>query len=141
MSFLRPLLLVCMLVPLAEAQDWPAYGGGVAGTRYSPLKQINRETVKGLAVAWSYDTADGSGDPQTQPILVNGVLYGVTPAHKIIALDGATGKLLWKFDSGIRGRGPNRSVVYWASGNQTRLFAAVQSYLYALDAKTGIPVT
>ena len=120
----------------AADRDWPAYGGGPAGIRYSPLKQIDRSNVARLHVAWTYDTNDGPGDPQTQPILVNGTLYGVTPTHKTIALDGATGKLLWTFDSGIRGRGPNRSVVWGGD----RLFAAVQSFVYALDPGNGKPI-
>ncbi len=134
------LLLAAFSVLSAADHDWPAYGGGPAGIRYSDLKQITRANVKRLAVAWTYDTADGDGDPQTQPILVGGVLYGLTPRHKAIALDGITGKLLWTFDSGIAGHGPNRSVVYWTDGKAPRLFAAVQSYLYALDARTGKPI-
>jgi quinoprotein glucose dehydrogenase len=116
------------------------YGGGAEGIRYSSLKQINRNNVRHLKVAWSYDTADGSGDPQTQPIVVNGLLFGVTPKHKVVALDGATGRLIWRFDSGIAGRGPNRGLTYWAAGRDRRLFAAVQSYVYALDASTGKPI-
>jgi quinoprotein glucose dehydrogenase len=120
--------------------EWTVYGGGPDGIRYSSLKQINRENVHRLQVAWTYDTAEGPGDSQTQPIVVGGVLYGVTPKHKIIALDAATGKLLWHFDSGIAGRGPNRGVTYWAAGRDRRIFAAVQSYVYALDAATGKPI-
>jgi quinoprotein glucose dehydrogenase len=133
-------ILFTSLYAAAEV-EWPAYGGGPADIRYSSLKQINRTNVGRLEVAWSYDTADGSGDPQTQPIMVNGVLYGLTPKHKVIALSAATGKLLWKFDSGVTGRGPNRSVVYWSTGADRRIFAAVQSYLYALSAETGRPIT
>lgn len=126
------------LSPLSAAtHDWPAYGGGAADIRYSDLRQINRANVKRLVVAWQYDTADGAGDPQTQPILVDGVLFGLTPRHKAIAVDGSTGKLLWTFDSGVAGRGANRSLVYWTDGKQARLFAAVQSYVYALDPHTG----
>src|SRR5262249_34994889 len=83
---------------------WPAYGGGPAETRYSALKQINRRNVGRLRVAWTYDTADGAGDPQTQPIMIGGILYGLTPKHKVVALNAANGKLLWRFDSGIEGR-------------------------------------
>ena len=122
------------------ARDWPAYGGVSAGTRYSSLKQINRSNVQHLRVAWTYDTGEGRGDPQTEPIVIDGVLYGVTPRHKVVALDAATGALRWRFDSGIAGRGPNRGLVYWASANDRRIFAAVQSFVYALDAGTGKPV-
>ena len=121
--------------------DWPAYGGGPAGTRYSSLKQINRSNVGRLEVAWTWDADEGRGDPQTQPIVIDGVLYGVTPRHKIVALDAATGKLLWKFDSGIAARGANRGLVYWASGSDRRIFAGVQSFVYALDAATGKPIS
>ena len=96
-----------------------------------------RANVAKLQVAWSYDTADGPGDPQTQPIMVDGVLFGLTPKHKVVALDATSGKLIWRFDSGVAGRGANRSVVYWASGDERRIFAAVQSFIYALDARTG----
>ena len=75
---MRTLFVLAALAALSSAadRDWPAYGGGPAGIRYSDLKQIDRNNVKQLTVAWSYDTADGAGDPQTQPILVDGVLYG-----------------------------------------------------------------
>jgi quinoprotein glucose dehydrogenase len=126
--------------PAGGARDWPAYGGVGAGTRYSALKQIDRSNVSRLRVAWTYDAADGQGDPQTQPIEIGGVLYGITPTHKVVALDAATGALRWRFVSGIGARGPNRGLAYWASGSERRLFAAVESYIYALDPVTGKPI-
>ncbi len=140
----RAIVFLAAVAACSGQKDFPAYGGGPEGNRYSSLSQINRENVSKLKVAWSYDTDDGAGDPQTQPIVVDGVLYGLTPRHKVVALDAGTGKLLWRFDSGIVGRGANRSVVYWASGgdkgNDKRIFAGVQSFVYALDARTGKPV-
>jgi quinoprotein glucose dehydrogenase len=103
----------------------------------SPLQQINRTNVAQLQQVWSFDTADGPGATQTQPIMVDGVVYGLTPSTTAIALDAGTGKLLWRFSSGITGRGANRGVVYWAEGNERRIFSAVQSFIYAIDAKTG----
>ena len=126
-----------LLAQKTRERSWPAYGGGPEGRRYSDLRQINRSNIAKLRVAWSYDTNDGTGDGQTQPIMVNGVLFGLTPKHKVVALDAASGKLLWRFDSGVEGRGANRSVVYWSSGKDRRIFAAVKSFIYAIDARTG----
>src|SRR5215470_4608075 len=134
---MRSLTLGLLAWCAASAQTgWPAYGGGPEDLRYSPLKQINRSNVSRLQVAWTFDATDGPSASQTQPIVVNGVLYGVTPKHATIALDAATGKLLWKFDSGIEGRGPNRGVTYWSSGAALRIFAGVQGFVYALNAAT-----
>src|SRR5260370_32249557 len=94
-----------------QNHDWPAYGGAPENTHYSSLKQINRENVKRLSVAWTFDTQE-EGGLETSPIIVEGVLYGITPTQKVFALDAATGKLLWKFDSGIRGTQPNRGLAY-----------------------------
>jgi quinoprotein glucose dehydrogenase len=126
--------------PGQERQDWPAYGGGPENNHYSRLTQINRNNVKRLNVAWSFDTQEAGG-LQTSPIIVDGVLYGITPTQKIFALDAATGKLLWKFDSGIRGTQPDRGLAYWADGKDKRILVGVMNFLYALDAATGKPIS
>src|SRR6266545_192017 len=115
------------------------YGGGPQQNRYSPLRQINRSNVKQLEVAWTYDTGE-PGAMQTQPVVVGDVLYGYTPTHKAFAVNAATGAPLWVFDSGSRGSGPNRAVMYWAEGSDRRVFAAVGNFIYALDAATGKPI-
>src|SRR4051812_45090989 len=135
---------ICLLASAglctAKDVDWPAYGGDKAGTRYSQLKQINTKNVGNLQVAWQYDTGEGRGDAQTEPIIIGGVLYGITPRHRIIALNAATGSLIWKFDSGLEARGPNRGLTYWSDGTQRRIFVGIQSFLYALDPDTGHPI-
>jgi len=115
------------------------YGGGPAQIRYSPLSQISRANVAQLAVAWTYDTGE-PGAMQTQPVVVDDVLYGYTPTHKAFALNAATGERLWTFDSGIKGSGPNRGVMYWRDGAERRVFAAVDNFIYALDPSTGQPI-
>jgi quinoprotein glucose dehydrogenase len=122
-----------------ERQDWSTYGGAPENNHYSRLTQINRNNVKSLAVAWSFDTQEDGGF-QTSPIIVQGVLYGLSPAQKVFALDAATGKLLWKFDSGIRGTQPDRGLAHWADGKDKRIFVGVTNFLYALDAATGKPI-
>jgi quinoprotein glucose dehydrogenase len=116
-------------------QDWPAYGGH-DGTHYSSLSQINRDNVKKLVVAWKYDTGE-EGGIEANPIIVGNVLYATTPHRSVIALDAATGKLIWKFESDLEGRVLTRGVSYWTDGHQSRIFAGARNYLYALDAETG----
>ncbi len=130
------LLAAAAAFPAERSREWPAYGGGPASIRYSPLEQIHRGNVSRLEVAWTYDSKE-SGGLQTNPIVVEGVLYTLTPKHRVIALDAATGAERWTFDSGIPGSGPNRGVTYWAHGGDRRIFAAQDQYLYALDAGTG----
>jgi len=135
------LAAVCAALPQISdrgAREWPAYGGNTEGTRYSPLKQIDRANVTSLRVAWTYDatSSGGRGGLQTQPIVVHGVVYGNTPAGLVIALDGATGKLVWSWDSRNSGQ-KVRAMTYWSAGNDERIFAGVGRYVYALQARTG----
>src|ERR1700730_1390351 len=127
--------------------DWAVYGGTPQNNRFSSLTQINRKNVKRLRVAWTFDTEE-SGGLQTSPIVVDGVLYGLTPSQKVFALNAATGKLLWKFDSGILGTQPDRGLAYWSDGEDQeggrrkdrRILVGVMNFVYALDAATGIPI-
>jgi quinoprotein glucose dehydrogenase len=134
-------LYLCTAASLFAQQgtDWPVYGGSAGSTHYSSLAQINRSNVKNLQVAWSFDSGE-QGGLQTNPIVVDGVLYGITPSQKIFALDAATGKLLWKFDPGINGTQPNRGLAYWSDGHDKRIITGVMNFVYALDASTGKPV-
>lgn len=122
-----------------KSVDWPVYGGQSAGDHYSKLFQINRTNVSSLRTAWKFDTGE-KGALQTSPIVIGNVLYAYTPSQKVIAVDAASGQLLWKFDSGIAGTGPARGLVYWSDGKQSRIFAGVMNFLYSLDAVTGKPV-
>jgi quinoprotein glucose dehydrogenase len=126
------------LDPAKEQRDW-LFGGTAENNHYSTLAQINRENVRRLAQAWSFDTEE-QGGLQTSPIVVDGVLYGITPTQKIFALDAATGKLFWKFDSGIPGKQPDRGLAYWSDGKDKRILVGVMNFVYALDAVTGKPI-
>src|SRR5262245_28033357 len=99
--------LLLALAPQAPpaARTW-GYGGGPQQIRYSPLTQVSRTNVAQLEVAWTYDTGE-PGALQTQPVVVDDVLFGYTPTHKTFALNAASGERLWTFDSGIKGSGPN----------------------------------
>lgn len=126
--------------------EWSSYGGNPENTHFSALKQINRNNVKQLAVAWTYDTGDASNGSQIQcnPLVVNGVLYATSPKLRVFALDAATGKERWSFDpnaiENAPGRGLNRGVTYWEGNGEPRIYFGFRNWLYALDAKTGLPV-
>lgn len=129
-----------------NSQEWPSYGGNPENTHFSALNQINRDNVKQLQVAWTYDTGDASNGSEMQcnPLVVKGVLFATSPKMRVFALDAATGKERWSFDphEGRRslGKPRNRGVTYWESGDEARIFFGFQNWLYALDAKTGKPV-
>jgi glucose dehydrogenase len=132
--------------PPGAGKDWPVYLGGPESIHYSHLKQINRSNVNRLKVAWSFDAGDAypGSEMQCNPIVINGTLYATTPKVNVIALDAATGKLLWRFDPNegrkALGKMRNRGITYWSDGNEERIFIAARQYLYCLDAKTGKPV-
>ncbi|HJT71690.1 MAG TPA: PQQ-binding-like beta-propeller repeat protein, partial [Terriglobales bacterium] len=141
------LVFLIVLATISPAQnpsqnlDWRVYGGNSESTHYSPLDQINKSNVKQLEVVWSYDTGE-TGGLQTSPLEVGGVLYGISPSQKIFAVDAATGKLKWKFDSGTVGTQPDRGLAYWASpdNKDRRIIVGVMNFVYELDAETGQPV-
>jgi quinoprotein glucose dehydrogenase len=139
---LEVLALPLLFASVCSAQgnrDWPVYGGAPENNHYSDLAQINRNNVSQLQVAWTFDTGE-EGGLQTSPIIVDGILYGITPTQRVFALNAATGALLWKFDSGIGGPQPNRGLSYWADSNDKRILVGVMNFLYALDASTGTPI-
>src|SRR4051794_10273179 len=96
------LICWCLLPALATVRagdnvDWPNTGNDKAGQRYSPLDQINRENVKGLTVAWTYNTGDADTGTTIEctPVVVDGVMYVTTVKSKVVAFEPATGKPIW----------------------------------------------
>ena len=125
--------------------DWPAYLGDNGRSLYSSLLQINRSNVSQLKVAWTYETGD-KGEYQANNLIIAGVLYTASPTRKVIALDAATGRELWKWDARSErpgaGGGRQRGLVFWQNdaGGEQRLFTGVGNHLYALDPKSGQPI-
>ncbi|MFZ1006058.1 MAG: PQQ-binding-like beta-propeller repeat protein, partial [Candidatus Sulfotelmatobacter sp.] len=122
--------------PKSAGRDWPVANGDSAADHYSTLSQINRQNVHSLHVAWTFDTGE-TGGMESNPIIVKGVLYTYTPSQKVVAVEAASGKQIWKFDSGIHSAQPARGVTYWTDGKESRIFATVSNFLYAIDAATG----
>jgi quinoprotein glucose dehydrogenase len=122
----------------SNKNDWPEYLGGPDRNHYSALDQINLANVNKLKLAWEYHTLD-SGQIQCNPIVVDGILYGMTAGTEPFAVNAATGKEIWrkKNEAGITWYGTSRGVVYWEKGNDRRILYSRESSLYALDAETG----
>jgi quinoprotein glucose dehydrogenase len=123
----------------AAGTDWPEYLGGPDRSHYSTLDQINTSNVASLRLAWEFHTGD-FGQMQCNPIIVHGVLYGATGTSEIFALDAGTGRQIWRFT--VPGAldpvlANDRGVTYWTDGKSERILCTVDSWLYALDARTG----
>jgi quinoprotein glucose dehydrogenase len=131
--------------------EWPQYGNTLAGTRFSPLTQVNRGNVKKLRLAWTYRTGvvqrgETSGMEAT-PLLVNDTLYFCTQTNIVIALDPETGAERWRYDPRIDATGASlvatcRGVAYATLADAAecpkRIIASTfDARLLALDADTG----
>ncbi len=143
MGHLRAMVLTVALVGCREATvDWPVYQGSDDHTHYSTLDQISPSNVAQLEVAWTYDTKDSfeGSEMQSNPIVIDGVLYAVSPKQRAFALDARTGRELWTFDpTGGNVSGPRiryRGVVV----HDGRVYFNYRHRLFSVDARTGVPV-
>jgi quinohemoprotein ethanol dehydrogenase len=124
--------------------DWLTYGGSNAETRFSPLDQINEKTISRLKPAWVVDLDTSRGQEAT-PLVIDGVMYTSTAWSKVMALDAATGRVLWKYDPQVIGGKAvhaccdvvNRGVAVWKGKVYV---GTIDGRLIALDAATGKPV-
>ena len=120
------LAIVAFAADAKETADWRVYLGGKERNLYSSLKQINRDNVAELQVAWSHETGD-KAEYQANNLIVDGILYTPTPKRKVVALDAATGAVRWTWDPAKegpgRGRARQRGLVYWENeeGGERRL--------------------
>ncbi len=141
--------------------DWPMYARDLAGTKYSPLKQVNTDNVGRLQPAWNrtlVERPQGQGrgrgaagepqpsNPEATPIVVNGVMYLLSAGNTITALDAATGQQIWQHK--IEGESTGRGVAFWTGdrNNPERIMFTASApkggssaRLMALDAATGKP--
>ncbi len=146
------MLSILLALTLIADGDWPYYGRDPGGSKFSPLKQIDRSNVQKLKMAWTFHTGDlykpekGRATAfESTPLYLDETLFVTTPLGKVIALDPATGKELWRFDAKVNrdagyGDFANRGVSMWVDSKtkQRRLFlASIDARLIALDAKTG----
>ena len=138
----------------ATGGEWKTYGGDLGNTRYAPLDQINKDNFGRLQVAWRFK-ADALGPVpeynwESTPLMVGGVVYVTAGSRRaVVALDAATGEMLWMHQEHEGPRGESaprklsgRGLAYWTDGKgDSRIIYVTPGYqMLALDAKTGIPV-
>ena len=139
----------------AQQVEWRSYGSDAAGSKYSPLDQINAGTIDGLEIVWRQSVipdavrqgrdVDAPVASQNTPLMADGRLYVSTGLGTVAALDAETGEALWFDTPPDRGGEPfrrarqTRGVAYWDDprSGDARVIAVVGSYLVALDARTG----
>ena len=153
MQYLRYLFLFTVCVILSQCDEyshpsvvenqyteWKHYLGDPGRSHYSQLSEFNTKNIKSLKVAWEYESMD-YGQMQMNPIVVDTLLYGVSSALKVFALDARSGEEVWVFGDTLKTLFSNsRGVSYWESGNDKRIFYTKGSDLWALNALTGIPI-
>jgi quinoprotein glucose dehydrogenase len=147
---------IAALASGAAEVPWPVYGGDAAGTKHSPLKQINRENVSRLQAVWTWKPNEAPlerfgtrpGMFENTPLMIDGVLYVSTAYNRVVALNAETGAEIWTYDPKAYedGQPPNgtgfvhRGVAAWRDGGKLRIFMNSRYRLICLDAATGKPV-
>lgn len=136
------LLLWAFRMAFESSLDWPEYNGNAARSHFSEASQISTKNVSQLKVAWTY--ASGGADTvfhrtqiQCNPIVIDGVLYGVSANTQAFAIDAATGKEFWKTNVSETEGTTSRGVSYWSEGTEKTIFFGAGKWLYAVDAVTG----
>ncbi len=149
------MLFSCNSAPKKSYDTWSVYGGNHESNHYSSLTQIDTNNVSQLQVAWTFHCgdADSMTQIQTNPIIVDSVLYGISPKLKLFALNAVTGNPKWIFDpfdttmSYVKGLGyfslnVCRGVSYYTDGeNDRRIFYGAGSRLFCINANSGKPIT
>ncbi len=137
----------------AKKGEWRSYGADLGNTHYSPLDQINANNFNKLEVAWRFKTDNLGPRPEynleSTPLMINGVLYSTAGTRRaVVALDAATGELLWTHGEREGQRGveaprqlSGRGLAYWNDGREERILYVTPGYrLVALNARTGAPI-
>lgn len=147
MSFSAILWIFCNCSGPQEI-NWEVYLGDLHSSQFKEIAEITKENAPSLQVAWTYNGGDADPENRSQiqcnPLIIDGVLYGTTASLKLIALNAASGELIWSynpFDQAFNnfGMGVNRGLIYWESpdGKQRRLYFSAGPHIHCVDATTG----
>ena len=155
-----PLLFVLILIACSQKNGkslseqnrttWKHYLGDPERSHFSTLQEIDTSNVSRLKLAWTYNSGglqEGrTTQIQTNPLIIDSVLYGVNAAIELFAIHAGNGKEIWKFEPDTKddsGLGLSRGLSYWESDGEApnRIFFTSGSKLYAVDIVSGTAIT
>src|SRR5690606_12553167 len=115
--------------------SWAGYKADAHSSSYSPLDQINVSNVSQLENVWTFQMDDlpQGQDPvssQSNPIIVDGVMYVNSGKQTVYAIDAATGKEIWSCRTLAEGQpsAASRGVTYWENGDDKRILYSSGNY-------------
>jgi quinoprotein glucose dehydrogenase len=136
--------------------EWLGHGGEAGFTRYAPLDQIDAGNVGALEIVWrragvaeelraEHPDIRWGSQLRSTPVMVGGALYASNGIGLVEAFDPGTGETIWvqelppEGSDALRGV-TQRTVGYWARGDEARILSVRPPYLYSLDARSGRPI-
>ncbi|MBT8289679.1 MAG: PQQ-binding-like beta-propeller repeat protein [Muriicola sp.] len=129
-----------------DFKNWSHYLGDPARTHYSVLNEIDTTNVHLLKPVWQYESgtidSESRSQIQTNPLIINDILYGITPKNSLFAIEAGSGKFIWQFNPELEdesGLGLSRGVSVWIDKKtqKGRLFYASGYTLFAIDMENG----
>ena len=126
--------------------EWRLHNFDLAGSRYTPSDQITPSNARELHPTWLFQhgVIDGVSN-QTTPVMVDGIMYVTDSRGSVYALDAVDGHLLWTYDVTRKlGGGRREGYIFRHRGVAVEngvVYSAAGSFLFALDAKTGEPLS
>ena len=136
----------CSSKEKSNENDWPEFNGGPDRNHFSALTQISEASLNQLEKVWEYssggvDTIRNQTQIQCNPIIIDGILYGVSAGSQAFAVNAVTGVEIWKTNFIDKTFSmTSRGVTYYSNGNEKRIFFGFGHLLFALDAATGKPI-
>jgi len=136
----RDTLTSSIPTPTRYFEAWQRSNGDPHNSRFVESTGITKANVSHLTEAWEFRSGDGAGHVQCNPILVGGLLIAPTAGQRLVALNCASGELVWQFEP--EGRPAHRGLTYWPgdADHAERILVTAGPYLYALDPDHGKPI-
>ncbi|HEY5745873.1 MAG TPA: PQQ-binding-like beta-propeller repeat protein [Chryseolinea sp.] len=119
------------------ASTWPTFGHDVSNTKFSTLTNIDTSNVAQLREAWRFEDSTEGGGVYFNPVMMDNRVIGLMPSNKLVAMDAATGKLLWEFAPDSSDISNWSKGMTYHAGTPDRVFLISGGTLYSINAENG----